>query len=132
MGDVAWAHSTSVALGRMGDREINSHGAELVVLPREGGTWKIKAIHLVIPAAKETPSPSASRRSHGIPSRVRPRQDPGKKSPVGSWKTASVAYNSRSVVLLVERQLQVAIRDRTGRIALAGEPGRQKATRDGQ
>ncbi len=32
MGDVAWAHSTSVAQGRMGEREINSHGAELVVL----------------------------------------------------------------------------------------------------
>ncbi len=45
MGDVAWAHSTSVTQGRMGDREINSQGAELVVLAREGGTWKIKAIH---------------------------------------------------------------------------------------
>ncbi len=45
MGDVAWAHSTSVTEGRMGDREINSQGAELVVLAREGGTWKIKAIH---------------------------------------------------------------------------------------
>lgn len=45
MGDVAWARSTSVRQGRMGDREINSQGAELVVLAREGGTWKIKAIH---------------------------------------------------------------------------------------
>jgi len=45
VGDVAWAHSTSVTQGRMGDNEINSRGAELVVLARENGTWKIKAIH---------------------------------------------------------------------------------------
>ena len=44
-GDVAWAHSTSITQGKMCDREINSQGAELVVLAREGGTWKIKAIH---------------------------------------------------------------------------------------
>jgi len=45
VGDVAWAHSTSVTQGRMGEREINSRGAELVVLARSGGTWKIRAIH---------------------------------------------------------------------------------------
>ena len=45
LGDVAWAHSTSVTQGRMGEREINSLGAELVVLAIENGTWKIKAIH---------------------------------------------------------------------------------------
>jgi ketosteroid isomerase-like protein len=45
VGDVAWAHSTSVTQGRMGDREIDSQGAELVVLGRERGAWKIKAIH---------------------------------------------------------------------------------------
>ena len=45
LGDVAWAHSTSIAQGQMGDREINSQGAELVVLAREGETWTIKAIH---------------------------------------------------------------------------------------
>ena len=45
LGDVAWASSTSVTQGRMGDREINSQGAELVVLAREGGSWKITAIH---------------------------------------------------------------------------------------
>ena len=45
MGDVAWTHSTSVTQGQMGDREINSQGAELMVLAREDGTWKIKAIH---------------------------------------------------------------------------------------
>lgn len=45
LGDVAWASSTSVTQGRMGDREINSQGAELVVLARDGGSWKITAIH---------------------------------------------------------------------------------------
>lgn len=45
IGNVAWSYSTSIAQGRMGDREINSQGAELVVLTREDGTWKIKAIH---------------------------------------------------------------------------------------
>ncbi len=44
-GDVAWAHSTSITQGKMGEREINSQGAELVVLAREGGSWKIEAIH---------------------------------------------------------------------------------------
>ncbi len=45
IGDVAWAYSLSITQGKMGDREINSQGAELVVLAKENGTWKIKAIH---------------------------------------------------------------------------------------
>ena len=45
LGEVAWAYSTSTTQGRLGDREINSQGAELMVLAREGGAWKIKAIH---------------------------------------------------------------------------------------
>ena len=45
LGDVAWAHSTSVTTGRRGDREVNSQGAELVVLARVDGRWLIKAIH---------------------------------------------------------------------------------------
>lgn len=45
MGDVAWAWSTSITEGQMGEREINSQGAELMVVAREGGAWKIKAIH---------------------------------------------------------------------------------------
>ena len=44
-GDVAWAWSTSSVQGRMGDREIDSSGAELMVLAHEGGRWMIKAIH---------------------------------------------------------------------------------------
>lgn len=43
--DVAWAWSTSVTQGRMGDREINAQGAELMVLARVDGEWLIKAIH---------------------------------------------------------------------------------------
>jgi len=45
LGDVAWASSTSITQGRSGDREINSQGAELMVLAREDGAWKITAIH---------------------------------------------------------------------------------------
>ena len=44
-GDVAWAWSTSTTQGRMGDREINSRGAELMVLARARGEWRIRAIH---------------------------------------------------------------------------------------
>lgn len=44
-GDVAWASSTSVTQGKFRDREINSAGAELMVLSREAGGWKIRAIH---------------------------------------------------------------------------------------
>jgi uncharacterized protein (TIGR02246 family) len=45
VGDVAWAWSTSTVQGTMGDREINSRGAELMVLGRVDGAWLIRAIH---------------------------------------------------------------------------------------
>lgn len=45
VGDVAWAHSTSITEGQMGERTINSQGAELIVLVRDAGSWKIEAIH---------------------------------------------------------------------------------------
>lgn len=44
-GDVAWAVSTSRTSGTYRDREINSAGAELMVLTRQSGAWKISAIH---------------------------------------------------------------------------------------
>lgn len=44
-GDVAWAMSTSVARGTYRDREIDSRGAELVVLSRHEEGWRIEAIH---------------------------------------------------------------------------------------
>lgn len=43
--DIAWAWSTSTTQGRMGDRDINSRGAELMVLSRVGDSWRIRAIH---------------------------------------------------------------------------------------
>jgi ketosteroid isomerase-like protein len=44
-GDVAWATSTSTARGTMNGREVNSRGAELVVLERRESQWRIVAIH---------------------------------------------------------------------------------------
>lgn len=45
-GDAAWVSSTSTVQGRFRDREINSSGAELVVLSRSAsGKWLIRAIH---------------------------------------------------------------------------------------
>lgn len=44
-GDVAWAWSTSTREGRMGERDVSSLGAELMVLRRIDGEWRITAIH---------------------------------------------------------------------------------------
>jgi ketosteroid isomerase-like protein len=44
-GEVAWASSTSTSAGEYRDRQINSRGAELMVLSREPDGWKIRAIH---------------------------------------------------------------------------------------
>lgn len=44
MGDVAWAYSTNTTKGEMRGREIDSRGAELAVLVRIEGVWKIAAI----------------------------------------------------------------------------------------
>jgi len=44
-GDVAWATSTSTTKGKMGERDIDSRGAELMVLVRSADGWKIAAIH---------------------------------------------------------------------------------------
>lgn len=44
-GDVAWTVSTSETKGTYRDREIDSRGAELMVLSRVGEAWKIRAIH---------------------------------------------------------------------------------------
>jgi ketosteroid isomerase-like protein len=45
VGEVAWVWSTSRRTGRMGEREIDSRGAELMVLRRVDGRWVIEAIH---------------------------------------------------------------------------------------
>lgn len=44
-GEVAWASSTTIMEGESRGRQINSVSAELMVLSRESGTWKIRAIH---------------------------------------------------------------------------------------
>jgi len=44
-GNTAWAASTSVTQGTFRDREINSQGAELMVLRRTDAGWRIEAIH---------------------------------------------------------------------------------------
>jgi ketosteroid isomerase-like protein len=44
-GDVAWASATSVAQGQFRGRAVNSAGAELMVLARTAGGWRITAIH---------------------------------------------------------------------------------------
>ena len=43
--DVAWAASTSTTTGQYRERTINSSGAELMVLTRTDGGWRIAAIH---------------------------------------------------------------------------------------
>jgi len=45
LGDVAWVTSTSSVQGMFRDRPVNSVGAELMVLNRLPGGWKIAAIH---------------------------------------------------------------------------------------
>ena len=44
-GDAAWVSSTSTATGEYRGRQVNSRGAELMVLSREPDGWKIRAIH---------------------------------------------------------------------------------------
>lgn len=44
-GDVAWVSSTSTTRGQYRDRQVNSSGAELMVLTREPDGWRIRAIH---------------------------------------------------------------------------------------
>ncbi len=44
-GDVAWAVSTSTTQGEFRGRQINSAGAELMVLTRTPEGWRISAIH---------------------------------------------------------------------------------------
>lgn len=44
-GDVAWATSTSQSKGTYTGREINSDGAELMVLSKTPDGWRIRAVH---------------------------------------------------------------------------------------
>jgi len=44
-GDVAWVTSISRTTGTFRERTIDSRGAELMVLTRADGRWRIRAIH---------------------------------------------------------------------------------------
>lgn len=44
-GDVAWVVGTSRSSGTFRDRQVNSAGAELMVLSRTSDGWRIRAIH---------------------------------------------------------------------------------------
>lgn len=44
-GDVAWSTSASTTKGTYRDRQVNSAGAELMILSRSNGVWRIRAIH---------------------------------------------------------------------------------------
>lgn len=54
-GDVAWAWSTSSSQGEFRGRPVNSAGAELMVLTRTPGGWKINAIHWSSRARRPAP-----------------------------------------------------------------------------
>ncbi len=45
LGDVAWVVSRSRTVGAVRGRPIDTEGAELVVLTRHDGVWKIRAVH---------------------------------------------------------------------------------------
>ena len=54
-GDAAWAWSTSTSQGEFRGRQINSAGAELMVLTRTPSGWKISAIHWSSRARRPAP-----------------------------------------------------------------------------
>ncbi len=45
VGDSAWLVSTSTARGKFRGRDVNSVGAELMILSRTTGGWQIRSIH---------------------------------------------------------------------------------------
>jgi ketosteroid isomerase-like protein len=45
LGDAAWVAGTSRTSGTYREREVNSAGAELIVLTRGASGWRIRAIH---------------------------------------------------------------------------------------
>lgn len=44
-GTAAWTLGTSSAQGEFNGRQINSTGAETMILTKSGATWKIRSIH---------------------------------------------------------------------------------------
>lgn len=56
-GDAAWATSTSTTVGSFRDRAINSANAELMVLTRTAGSWRIRTIHWSSRSRRPAPAP---------------------------------------------------------------------------
>lgn len=54
-GDAAWVASTSTAQGEFRGRAVNSVGAELMFLVRDGDAWRIAAIHWSSRARRPSP-----------------------------------------------------------------------------
>jgi ketosteroid isomerase-like protein len=52
-GNAAWVSSTNRATGSFGGRQVNSAGAELIVLTNSVGGWRIRAIHWSSHAVKK-------------------------------------------------------------------------------
>ena len=44
-GNIGWVVSSSSMVGEFRGKEIDSIGAELMILKKEDGSWKIRAIH---------------------------------------------------------------------------------------
>lgn len=44
-GNIGWVVSSSVMIGEFRGKAVNSIGAELMVLIKENGSWKIRSIH---------------------------------------------------------------------------------------
>ena len=53
-GNAAWVLSTNRATGTFDGRQVNSAGAELMVLTNHPGNWRIRAIHWSSHAVKNT------------------------------------------------------------------------------
>jgi len=44
-GNLAWATATTHAQGNLNGHKIDSSGVELIVLTKQDGKWRIRAIH---------------------------------------------------------------------------------------
>jgi hypothetical protein len=45
IGDAAWAISNSDFRGTFRDRPVDSLGVELMILAKDAGEWRVRAIH---------------------------------------------------------------------------------------
>jgi len=59
-GDVVWIVSSSVAAGSFRGRQIESRGAELMVVAKTNGMWRLRAVHWSSQPRRPTPPGPAS------------------------------------------------------------------------